>query len=198
MNYNLELDGDILDITDESGEIEYPVTVDEVKDYVRLEGYVDDNESTSDELSNFDFDDTLIASDIKTAFEYFEKICWLSLRPKTIQWSFTNLCGGVHFPYGPHGDVVELLDCNGDEITSDNYKIVGQVFKRLKYPCYEDMSISMNVGYGTTGLPELPEPIRKDIIRLVAYIYENRGDDASIEKFASQLAKVYSKKSPLV
>lgn len=199
MNYNIEIHGDPLDITDEStGDFEYPVSIEEVKEYLRLEGFIDIDESTADDLADFDFDDPLIASLIKSSFQYFEKTCWLSLRPKTLQWSFTNLAGNVHFPYGPHADIIELLDDDGTEITSDNYKVVGITFKRLRYPCYKDMTISMNVGYGTEGLPELPEPLRQDIVRLVAYMYENRGDNHAIEKFASQLASVYSKKPPLV
>lgn len=193
--YNREIIGEPLDVTDEStGNFEYPISIDDVKDYLRLEGYIDTDESTADELSDFDFDDTLIASNIKTAVQLFEQTTWLSLRPKTLKWCFTNLCGNVMLPFGPHGDVVSLLDEDDEEIETTSYKLRGLTFKSLEYPCNKNMIITMNVGYGTSGLPELPEPIKMDLLRFVAYIYENRGDDPNIQAFGKSLAGAYSRK----
>lgn len=191
-NYNIEIIGEPLDITDESDVGGEPITLQEVKDYLRLEGYVDTDESTADTLSEFDFDDTMITRDIKMAREFFEQTCWLSLKPKVLKWCFTNLAGEVHLPFGPHGDVVSLVDEDENEIAT--YKLRGLTFKHMEYPCNKNMIITINVGYGTSGLPELPEPIRKDLIRFVAYMYENRGDDPAIALFGKQLAGAYSRK----
>ncbi len=115
------------DVTNESGVFEYPVSIDDVKDYLRLEGYVDDAESTSDNLSEFDFDDTLISELIQASTEKIESLTGTYLIPKTIEVLFTNGCGNIQLP-GPFTTVTQLLNNQGDEITSDNYRVTGNMW----------------------------------------------------------------------
>src|SRR5688572_6496764 len=173
------------DVSDESGEITEPVTLQEMKDYLRLEGYVDVDESTSDELSEFDFDDDLIEEIITASREKFESLTNTYIIPTTIEIVFTNGCGMIELP-GPFTEVTELLDSEGTEITSENYKLIGNKWKYLAWPCFCDMTATLEVGY-----PVLPKNIKINLMRLVAYMYENRGDDQSIAKFASQIAGKY-------
>ena len=70
---NQNLIYDIKDITTESGLPEEPVTLQEMKDYLRLEGFVDEEESTTESLSDFTFDDTLINTMISAARQKIEK-----------------------------------------------------------------------------------------------------------------------------
>jgi len=186
MNYNAEIS--VNDVTDESGVYEEPVSIDEMKDYLRLEGYVDSDESTSDELSDFDFDDALIADLIKASREAIEEGARISIIPKTLEAVLTNLCGMIEIPCGPVGEIVSVLDEDGVEITSDNYKVIGNKWKYLAYPCYAHLTLTYEAGYETC-----PKPIKIDIMRLCAYMYENRGEDASIQRYASQLAGKYSR-----
>lgn len=181
------------DITYESGVVTEPVTVTEFKNYARLQGFVDDDESPSESLSNFSFDDTLIAVIIKAARENFEEACGLSLIPKTIQAMITNLCGGQEIKYGPVNSITELLDENGDAITSDNYTTSGVQWLRLMTPKYKDMKIKYSAGYTA-----VPAPLKIDLLRLCLYMYMNRGDDADVKGFVSQFAGKYSRRSAII
>jgi len=174
------------DVTSESGVFEEPVSLDEMKDYLRLEGYVDSAESTSDELSDFDFDDRLLTELITTSREKVESLTYII--PKTIEIVFTNDCGMIELP-GPFTELTELLDYEGTEITSDNYKLIGGVWKYLAYPCYCNMTATIEVGYDTC-----PKDLKKEIMRYTAYLYENRGDEA-VEPFSFKIAGKYMKKS---
>lgn len=180
----------IKDVTTTSTVSDEPVTVQECKDYMRLEGFVDTDESTADSLSDFDLDDGLILDLITTARELFERNTNTHLIPKTLEVYFTNLIGRIELP-GPVGEITELLDCDGTEIEATGYEVKGNVWKFLKCPKYQDMTITYEAGYGNTGCPALPEGIKLELKRLVFYLYVNRGDDAGIQRYASQLAKPY-------
>lgn len=191
MNYNAVISVD--DITDESGVFEEPVSLEELKDYLRLEGFVDIDESTADDLSDFDFDDRLLTEIIKTSRELIEETAGISILPKTLEAVITNLCGMIEIPYGPVTSVIELLDEDDEEITSDSYKVVGNKWKNLKYPCYKHMKITYETGYD-----KLPMGLKLDVMRLAAYMYENRGDDPTIQKFAFQIASKYSRNTGII
>src|SRR6187399_2539439 len=103
MNYYLDPEN----LTDESDLGNEPVTLQEVKDYLRLEGYVDDDESTSDDLSDFDFDDTLIEQMITAAREQMEKISASSIVNKTWQAVINNY-RKLELPKGPVQSIVSL------------------------------------------------------------------------------------------
>jgi uncharacterized phiE125 gp8 family phage protein len=182
----------IRDVTDESGDFEEPVAIDEMKDYLRIEGYVDDDESTADDLSNFDFDDTLIADLIKASREQIERISASTIVPKTLEAVINNF-RMIELPRGPIGDIVSLYDKDGVEITSSNYTIVGTDRKFLKSPTQCELTITYEAGYS-----DLPASLKIDIMRLAAYMYENRGDDSSIQKFAAQLAGKYKREGWIV
>jgi uncharacterized phiE125 gp8 family phage protein len=176
------------DVTSESGVFEEPVSLDEMKDYLRLEGYVDSAESTSDELSDFDFDDRLLTELITTSREKVESLTGTYIIPKTIEVVFTNDCGMIELP-GPNTQLTELLDSEDAEITSDNYKLIGGMWKYLAYPCYCNMTATLEVGYETC-----PKDLKKEIMRYTSYLYENRGDE-SVEPFSFKIAGKYMKKS---
>lgn len=167
MNYNACWDFE--DITDEStGDFEEPVSIEEFKDYMRLEGYIDTDESTADDLSDFDFDDPLIAKLLKKARIKVEKKRNVSLVAKTGKAMITNLVGGCALLYPPIGDVISLLDSGGNAITS--YNISGNKEKRLMWPCYKNMTIT----YETLASDE---DYSIEIMREAAYLYEHRGDE---------------------
>lgn len=185
MNYNAILS--ITDVTDESGVFEEPVSIDEMKDYMRLEGFVDVDESTVDALSDFDYDDLLISETISAARELIEMKTGLTLIPKTLEVVLTNLCGGQELP-GPVGDLVSLLDSSGDEIDAE---LTGNKFKFMQ-TTGADMTVTYEAGYGRTGLP-LPKLIKADIMRVCYYLYVNRGDQKAIAEYESFLSFSYSR-----
>lgn len=189
MNFNGILS--INDVTDDSEVALEPVTVQEMKDYMRLEGFVDVDESTTDALSDFDLDDTLIGESISAARELIEMKTGLVLIPKTIEVVFTNLCGGQELP-GPVGTLTILLDSSGDSMDVADVELVGNKFKSMRSPLGADMIATYEAGYGRTGLP-LPKLIKADIMRVCFYLYQNRGDQKSIDEYTSFLSFSYSR-----
>lgn len=181
MNYNEILN--VKDITDESGVFEEPVSLEEMKDYLRLDGYVDADESTSDDLSSFDFDDRLLTDLIRGGRELMEKVTGSDYIIKTREVLFTKLSGDMLIWPGPIISVTSLLDRNGDEIESTEYEIHGNYIACI---CGSYLTITYESGYEI-----LPRALKIDLMRLVAYMYENRGDDAGAAKYASQISGKY-------
>lgn len=105
-----------IDVSDESGSITEPVTVQEVKDYLRLEGFVDAGDSTSTDLSDFTYDDDLIEELITAVRERFEEICGISIVPKTLKSMITNVCGFIEIPYGPVSSITSLKDDDDNDL----------------------------------------------------------------------------------
>ena len=108
----------IKDVTDESDLSAEPVTLQEMKDYLRLEGYIDTDESTSESLSDFDFDDNLLTDLIKASREQIEKISASSITLKTWQAVINNY-KKYELPMGPVQSIVSLINVDG--VTSVSY-----------------------------------------------------------------------------
>jgi uncharacterized phiE125 gp8 family phage protein len=181
MLYNLLIDWD--DQTNESG-LSEPVTVSEVKNYLRLEGFIDNSESIS---SEFNDDDVLIGELITSARERLELFTGLSFIPKTYEIEFTNLAGNFEIPFGPVIDVNNVWDSEGDSISTDDYSL--SINNRLfKYPKWEEMIMNYEAGYVT-----LPKGLKDAMLKEVAYRYINRGDENidGISREAMVLASKY-------
>lgn len=165
MLYNLLIDWE--DQTNESG-ITEPVSVEEVKNYLRLEGFIASSESIS---SDFNDDDALIAILIRSARERMEEYTGLSLIPKTWEIEFTNLAGGFVIPFGPVNQINGLYDDEGDSISTDDYTTSSNL-RTLKTPKYENMTMNYEAGYSL-----IPKGLKDAILKEVAYRYINRGDE---------------------
>jgi hypothetical protein len=165
-NYNLV--HSVKDITSVSGDPTEPVTVSEVKSYMRLEGFQDVNHS---EATVFDEDDSLIETLIVSARKRLEKLYGISIIPKTLRATFTNLAGDIEIPQGPVISITSLKDRYDNLIVSANYTVVGDDFQTLESPCYEKMVMTYEAGYEVC-----PEEIKVEIMRMVTYLFENRGD----------------------
>ena len=179
MLYNLLIDWE--DQTSESGIVE-PLTVAEVKNYLRLEGFIDDQESLS---TDFDDDNTLIADLITSARVRLEEYTGLSFVPKTWEIEFTNGAGNFVIPFGPVIDIIELKDSEGNTITSYKHSFTKAI---LYEPMYEGMTMQYEAGYTT-----LPKGLKEAMYKEVAYRYINRGDINvdGLSKEAMQMASIY-------
>ncbi len=162
MLYNLLIDWE--DQTTESGIVE-PLTVQEVKDYLRLEGFIDDTDSLA---TDFDDDNTLIAELITSARVRLEEFTGLSFIPKTWEIEFTNEAGWFEIPFGPVTDVISLEDKSGDAILQYSLTFNN---KRLRSPQYAEMRMVYVGGY-----TDLPSALKEAMYKEVAYRYINRGD----------------------
>lgn len=181
MLYNLLIDWE--DQTNESG-INEPVSVEEIKNYLRLEGFIDSSESIS---SDFNDDDALIAQLITSARERLELYTGLSFIPKTYEIEFTNLAGNFEIPFGPVNEVNGVWDAQGESISTDNYTLSNSN-RLFKYPNYEEMVMNYESGYIV-----LPKGLKDAILKEVAYRYMNRGDENvdGISREALVLASKY-------
>ena len=181
MLYNLLIDWQ--DQTEESGIVE-PVTLSEVKQYLRIEGFIDSTESLS---SEFDDDDEIIDDLITSARERLEEYTGLSFIPKTWEIEFTNLAGDFEIPFGPINTIEYLRDDEGDSLSSDDFKVSfnGRV---LRYPKWENMTMKYESGYAV-----LPKGLKDAMYKEIAYRYINRGDEnkEGLSKEAMVLASKY-------
>lgn len=97
-----------------------------------------------------------------------------------------NSSGNMEIPFGPVRSIVSLYDDNNVELLDTFYTTNGGAFLRLGYPKYKGMVMTYEAGYIT-----LPKSLKLEMLRLCAYMYENRGDDHSINKFAYQISGKY-------
>lgn len=180
--YNLLIDWE--DVTEESG-ITEPLEVDEVKDYLRLEGFIDDSESQS---TDFDDDDNLI-SDLITAVRLdAEKYTGLSFIPKTFLIEFTNLAGYFVIPFGPVTEVTDLYRADDDDETSiTDYELTINNAK-LKTPCEENLIMEYSAGYS-----DLPKSLKDALLKEIAYRYTHRGDELEDKGMCQAAINILSK-----
>jgi len=163
--YNLLIDSQ--DITSDSDTTE-PVTVQEVKDYLRLEGFIDDSDSLS---TDFTDDDTLIGELITSAREGLEEWTGLSFIPKTWKIEFTNLAGNFVIPFGPVNSITSLTDSD-DDLTAITVYTLTIDNAKLKTPLQAEMIMTYEAGYSV-----LPKRLKEAILKEVAYRYTHRGDE---------------------
>lgn len=157
----------IYDIKDMTESFTEPVTLGEMKDYLRLEGFVDTDESTTDSLWDFDYDDTLITNMIKAAREKAEKFTGCSFVDHTWKVLFTNGAGDFEYPYGPITEFTSLAYKDGSLVSApQNY---GYDFLVLDCPKSEKLTAIYEAGY-----EDCPEEVRLAIKQMVAYWYEKR------------------------
>lgn len=146
-----------------------PVTLQELKDYLRLEGFVDADGSTSD----FDTDDSLISELGITARQILEGALCISIVPKMLEATITNLAGGESIPHGPVNAISTFKDSDGNDLT---YVLRGNRFPEIKSPCHSDMVIQYAAGY-----TNCPPALKTAIKQQVAWMYVHRGDESGIE-----------------
>lgn len=151
-----------------------PVTLQEVKDYCKID---------------FNDDDTLIETLIVTARGNIEKYLGVSIVRKNLTAIVNNEDGGIEIPYGPTPDdidVTTIYDINGDTFDESVILIIGNTFKYLQTPAACYVKLSYTAGYVsvqealTSGGVPLPEAIKTAIKAQVFFNYENRGERGNV------------------
>lgn len=136
-----------------------PVTLQELKDYFRLLGVEDQDDLTE-------------AMGI-AARQAFENSTGLSLVEKSVTIWFSNCEGMYRLPFAPIQGDFELFDEDDVEITSDDYKLIGNEYPLLKEP----LEANLKATY-TAGMTIVPEAIKNAIKAQAYYLWENRGSEA--------------------
>jgi hypothetical protein len=186
--YN-QLKGEPVDISEFSGVITEPVTLQEMKNFMRLEGFESDN--SSGEMP-FTSDDTEIEEQITASRQRFEK--WSGRSVVRHRWKqiITNQVGDIELPYSNNHTIVSLHNCSGDEIVADGYKIRDHEFLFLESPFFDNMTVVYDAGPEPDEVPKL---IKKAIMRDVLFYYENRNDGDDKENKSFECAKYYKRVS---
>jgi uncharacterized phiE125 gp8 family phage protein len=178
----------IVENTDnESTVVTEPVTLQEVKDYMRLEGFTPDDDSPSD---NFDFDDDLIADLITEGRVWLEKYTGLNLIARTLRVYLLNQAGMIELP-GPVTGVIVITKENDEVIDDADYKFIGSDFPKLVTRFETRLQLDYSAGYTNVTIPA---GLKTAIKAYVADAYENRGDeqpDKALTERACRKARAY-------
>lgn len=150
-----------------SGAITEPVTLAEVKDYLRLQGFTSDESGEQE----FDFDDSLLEDMISEGREWVEKYTGQYLVSRTLTIVLLNQAGYFELP-GPKTGDLTLYDEDDVEIDTDNYTIIGTTYPKIK-TCFDDQITAIYEAGETSAWGQ------NAIKAYVAWAYENRGDEAA-------------------
>ena len=140
-------------------------------------------------------DDALIETMITQAREAIEAATNLSLIPREVIVWFNNAGANFELPFGPVTYFLSLYGSDEQEIASNDYKIVGGNYPKVKFPAQEDMKAVYNAGFDC-----IPKDLKIAILDQVSYDYENRGLDANtgICEKTWRACQRWSKVSPIL
>lgn len=175
---------DYKDVTTESNVPNEPVTLQEMKDYLRLEGFVDIDESTTESISYFLFDDTLIQNLITAARRKAEDYCGISIVFHSWEVLLKNEAGDFELPFGPVQLITSVMDEDSNVLDTDSYKFRGFDFKYLVSPLQDNLTVEYDAGY-----EDCPEGIRLAIKQMVAVWYDKRATGSIPELALTTLAQ---------
>jgi hypothetical protein len=147
----------VLDLTDvePSGDAPAePVTLQEAKDFCKIDG---------------DDDDLIIDMLITACRIECEELSNIGFINRDVVLVQNNGNGGAYLPLGPNGDISLIEDADGNEIKSDNYTISGTAYKQLISPCGERLTI-----YYNTGHTALPANLKLALLECIFYRYDER------------------------
>lgn len=165
----------ILDVQVNEGSITptEPVTLTEAKDFSRID---------------IDTDDDLITELITAArlmCESFTNIGFIEQERIVI---LNNGNGSVLLPYGPVGTISEVV-VDEEILSTTEYEVSGNQFKRLISPQVDSISITYESGYS-----ELPKNLKTALLNAIYYLYDNRAQGVdNIGPIAAMLLKPYQR-----
>lgn len=153
------------------GVITEPVTLDEMKNYLKV--------STT-------ADDIMITEMITEARVWVEKRCGISIIERAVT-AIVEVMNEQELPYGPiQKSTIVVLNSDGDTVTSP--VLIGLDGGYISLRGYGRFEITY-----TAGMTTVPEDLRGAIKAYVAFSYENRGDE--LDKSAQPFAVLARKKS---
>lgn len=146
--YNQLLD---LIFTEESSAPTEPVTLEEAKNFCKID---------------FDDDDNLITSLIVAARQACEAYTNVGFIYRELTAVIDNGNGGSYLPYGPVNDIVSSTDVDGGNI---DINVAGVKWKQVLTPRSRRMNITYNAGYEV-----LPENLKTALLNEIMFLYDNR------------------------
>ncbi len=173
-DYDVALFNAVLDVSfNESGVVE-PVTLQEAKDFAKID--------VSD-------DDALITEFIKAARQMCEDYTNLSFVQRVVTAYLNNSLGGISLPYGPvNGDVTSITDQDGTAFSDAEYR--HDIFRTVLEPINSYVKVVYNAGYAV-----LPKKLKIALLNAIYYLYDNRAVGAEdIGPIAKMLLKPMARK----
>lgn len=163
-----------------SGTITEPVSLQQLKDYLRLNGFQPDDDSPADQ---FDFDDALITSMGIEARKWCEQFTGVHLVTKTLQVTLTNGVGLMRIP-GPVTGTILWKDQDGNSIAAA--RLIGAIFPKIESETCERQVLEYEAGYGS----DCPDWAKNAIKAYVAFSFEHRGDESDIKGSPERAAAI--------
>ena len=160
----------VLDVQFDDGEINEPVTLSEAKDFCKID---------------ISTDDAILTELITAAREMCEDYTNIGFVPHEIVAVVNNSNGDILLPYGPTIEVIEVKNADGDTLEfDDDYTLSGNLFKSLKTPKEDGLTITYTSGYQV-----LPKRLKTALLNTVYYLWDNR---------AMSIDHIYDKNVPKV
>lgn len=138
-----------------AAEVEEPITLAEVKEYMRVD---------------YDDDDTVITRLITFAREWAEKHAAITIVPRMVV-AWLESVNRIELPYGPVTDAIADISVeNSDGVTITGTRFIGNEYPRLLGNGL--FTVSYNAGF-----TEVPEGLKIAMCAKVLSQFENRGDE---------------------
>lgn len=149
----------------------YPCTTAEAKTFMKISNTAED---------------TLIEEIIKAATRHLHNYTGVAFMRSDVTTTVKNELGGIELPFGPMIGATDLsaaaLTIDGTAVDSTAIDTVGSYFVQLNEPL-DTIKCVYTSGYyntGDTGVTvanKIPDDLKQDVLRLVNYLYFNRGDN---------------------
>lgn len=142
-----------------------PVSLSEIKAYVRI---------------THSYDDDLLESMIKSARQLAEEFTNQSFCERTLQVQFNKNELYHELPYGPVGEVTEVVSIRDGDESNPDYRVEGLTDKRVKILSYHisaidtsensELKVTYTAGYGisekTSDLPDIVKDALKEQVMI--------------------------------
>jgi hypothetical protein len=168
----------VLDIEFNEDSITEPVTLEEAKNFCKID---------------IDTDDDLLDLMITSAREMCEDFTNIGFVQHEVVAVINNGNGGVLLPYGPTGEITEITDSNDtvlDEGTG--YTLSGNLFKSILTPKADNLTVTYATGYEV-----LPMRLKLAVLNQIYFLYDNRSQtavkDSSISPITAMILKPVSR-----
>jgi len=163
-NYNAILDQKVTQ--DASAE---PVNLNVVKEYMKVD---------------YQEEDLLISSLIKTARKLLESKYDVGIIEKTLRVVLNNSCGGRDLPGSPITEIVSVATRAG-AIT--DFEIIGEFHRFVEKPVCDYLVITYKSGY---SMDQVPEAFKTAIKAQALWMFERRGDQDISSKVCPAAAAI--------
>lgn len=166
----------MINVTSRSRTGSIDLTLSEAKAFMRVDGTADD---------------TLITTLIEQARDLIEAFCSITITAANITVR-ASARKQFFIPYGPVNSITSVKDTDGNDLTytwNKLYLLYGSTSYDPTTPESTDTLVDSDVVYAA-GYTTTPPGLKLGWMEVVAYLYENRGDNTTINQMLWQNANI--------